>query len=190
MNEARRRLRGAGAWIAGSLATSVTVLRHMARDCRTDADCAAALVDWCVAGAQCDVPSGACITWPRCRAYPHLGCLAVHETCVALGAETHSAAATPVPASPTGADAGGSSSSFSGIGVMVLVLILLTWLFGVVAYGITLYRRYLRERAALVRAAAAVARDGDDDGLGTVTYFTPGQQPNVGMIAAVFGHFV
>jgi hypothetical protein len=51
--------------------------------CATDADCAAlAAGNWCVASATCDPTLAACVTWPRCRVAPWIGCSNSLEQCV------------------------------------------------------------------------------------------------------------
>lgn len=64
----------------------------MAAVCATDADCAVATADWCVAARTCDLTYNACVTWPRCVSDPWLGCLNATQRCVStrlLAATTH-----------------------------------------------------------------------------------------------------
>jgi hypothetical protein len=58
--------------------------------CASNADCLSllyingntSLPNWCVKGVNCDSIHLACVTWPRCRSWPGLGCLAATQECV------------------------------------------------------------------------------------------------------------
>jgi hypothetical protein len=125
--------------------------------CTTQADCAhLAFVDgnvsqpnWCVVSAQCDATYGACVIWPRCRADPYFGCLAMNETCVSDRAELHPPllSGSNLTASPAVALSAPSFVLPFVLGCLLTLMVMLVFILGVA-------KRDCRGRQSPVRDAA------------------------------------
>jgi len=94
--------------------------------CLVDADCGVP-VTWCEERRVCDTQLLECAAWPRCHNGPWLGCVEAAQRCIQVA---------PVPFIPTPANVP------AGI-VVAVVLAALLVAGGLLAYGLSLFWRWL-----------------------------------------------